>query len=205
MICFFNPSAKGFKSMNIVAIYGSPRKKGNSAVLTHRFLEKVGELGAESRSYFLNTMTFKGCQACMGCKTKKDHCIVKDDLADVLEAVRASDVLVLATPVYFGDVSAQVKAFIDRTFSYLVPDFITNPEPSRLKPGKRLVFIQAQAQPDPNLYGDIYPKYEGFFKPMGFRKNILIRACGVDEAGEVAGNPALMAEADAAAVAVMNG
>jgi multimeric flavodoxin WrbA len=205
MIRLFNPYVKGFKSMNIVALYGSPRKKGNSAVLADRFLEKAGEMGAESRRFFLNAMTFKGCQACMGCKTRKDHCIVKDDLADILEAVRDSDVLVLATPVYFGDISAQMKAFIDRTYSYLVPDFITNPEPSRLKPGKRLVFIQAQAQPDPGLFGDIYPKYEMFLNLMGFKDNILIRACGVGDAGEVLGTPALMAEADAAAAAVMNG
>lgn len=191
--------------MNIVALYGSPRKKGNSAVLTNRLLEKAEELGAGTKSFYLNTMNIKGCQACMGCKTKKDHCIVKDDLTDVLEAVREADVLVLATPVYFADISAQMKMFIDRTYSYLVPNFLTNPEPSRLKSGKRLVFIQTQAQPNPDLFKDIYPKYELFLNLMGFKDNILIRACGVSEAGETANCPELMVEADAAAVSVMKG
>lgn len=189
--------------MNIVALYGSPRKKGNSAALASRFLEKAEELGAGTRSFYLNTLNIKGCQACMGCKTKKDHCIVKDDLADVLEAVRETDVLVLATPIYFGDVSAQLKMFIDRTYSYLVPDFLNSPEPSRLKPGKRLVFIQTQAQPNPDLFNDIYPKYELFLNLMGFKENILIRACGVSEAGETTNSQEFMAQAEAAAVKVM--
>ena len=189
--------------MNIVALYGSPRKKGNSAALTSRFLEKAEELGAETRRFYLNTLNMKGCQACMGCKTKKDHCIVNDDLTEVLDAARNADVLVLATPVYFGDVTAQLKMFIDRTYSYFVPDFLNNPEPSRLKPGKRLVFIQTQAQPNPDLFNDIYPKYELFLNAMGFKENILIRACGVSEAGETARSPELMAQAEAAAVSLM--
>lgn len=191
--------------MNIVALYGSPRKKGNSAALASRFLEKAEELGAGTRSFYLNTMNIKGCQACMGCKTKKDHCIVKDDLTDVLEAVRETDVLVLATPIYFGDVSAQLKMFIDRTYSYFVPDFLTSLEPSRLKPGKRLVFIQTQGQPSPDLFNDIYPKYEFFLNMMGFKENTLIRACGVSGAGETTNSPELMSQAEAAAVKVMKG
>lgn len=148
--------------MNIVALYGSPRKKGNSASLASRFLEKAEELGAGTRSFYLNTMNIKGCQACMGCKTKKDHCIVKDDLADVLEAVRETDVLVLATPIYFGDVSAQLKMFIDRTYSYLVPDFLNSPEPSRLKPGKDWCSSRPRHSPTPTCSTTFTPNTNFF-------------------------------------------
>jgi multimeric flavodoxin WrbA len=191
--------------MNIVALYGSPNKKGNSAALAGRFMEKAAELGAGTKGYYLNTLNIKGCQACMGCKTKKDHCVVKDDLADVLDAVKDADVLVLATPVYFGDVTAQMKAFIDRTYSYLVPDFLNSPEPSRLKPGKRMVFIQTQAQTNPDIFNDIYPKYELFLNMMGFKDNILIRACGVSGPGEAAAKPELMAQAEDVAYEVVKG
>ncbi len=189
--------------MNIVVLTGSPRKKGNSATLAARFVEKAESLGAETRTFHLNNLSIKGCQACGGCKTKKDHCVVKDDMSDVLDAVRRCDALVLATPVYFGDVSAQMKMFIDRTYSYLVPDFLTNPNLSRLEPGKRLVFIQTQAQENEDLFSDIYPKYEMFLNMMGFKDNILIRACGVSEAGETAAIPELLEQADAAAASVM--
>ncbi|MBU1168570.1 MAG: flavodoxin family protein [Proteobacteria bacterium] len=189
--------------MNIIALYGSPRKKGNSAVLTNAFLSKAEELGAKTSRFSLNAMNFKGCQACMGCKTKKDHCILKDDLSQVLDTIHDSDVLVLATPVYFGDMTAQMKMFFDRTYSFFVPDFMTNPKPSRLKPGKQAVFIQTQGQDDPSFFNDIYPKYEFFLNAMGFKNNILIRACGVDEPGEIEKNDLIMAQAVDAAQKVM--
>jgi multimeric flavodoxin WrbA len=80
----------------------------------------------------------------MTCKTKLDRCVLKDDLSEVLDAVRETDILVMATPVYYGEVSSQLKGFIDRTFSFLVPDYTTNPNPSRLQSNKKLVFIQTQ-------------------------------------------------------------
>jgi multimeric flavodoxin WrbA len=75
-------------------------------------------------------------------------------------------------------VSSQLKSFIDRTFSYLVPDFLSSPRPSRLTPGKKLVFIITQAQPDEKLFADIFPRYERFFRWYGYTDYHLIRACG---------------------------
>jgi hypothetical protein len=89
--------------------------------------------------------------------------------------------------------------FIDRTYSYLVPYFLTKPVRSRLKPAKRLVFIQTQGQPDPALFNDIYPKYDYFMTMMGFTDNLLIRACGVRDAGDVLKSKDIMAQADEAA------
>ena len=122
----------------------------------------------------------------MACKTKLDKCILDDGLSEVLEAVRTSDVLVMASPVYFGEVSSQMKAFIDRTFSFLVPDYMTNPKKSRLEPGKTLVFVLAQGNPDEKAFANIFPKYEFFFKLGGFEGH-LIHACGMREAGDVKG------------------
>jgi len=92
---------------------------------------------------------------------------------------------VIASPTYYGDLSSQLKAFIDRTFSFLVPDYQTNPNPCRINPGKKLVFIQTQAEPDENAFSDVFPRYEAFFKWYGFDGTHLIRACGVVDAGEV--------------------
>jgi multimeric flavodoxin WrbA len=171
--------------MKIVCVLGSPRPKGNTAYLAERFCETARNAGAEIVQFSLNKLTYKGCQGCMTCKTKLDRCVIKDDLAQVLDAVRDADILVLASPVYYGEVSSQMKGFIDRTFSYLKPDYMTNPAPSRLPPGKKLVFILAQAQPDEKLFADIFPRYEMFFKWYGFQDSRLIRACGVGGPGEV--------------------
>ena len=144
------------------------------------------------QTFALNRLNFRGCQGCMACKTKSDKCVIKDDLEPVLEAARESDVLVLASPVYMGDVTCTIRAFIERSYSYFVPDFFTNPNPSRLKPGKKLVFIQTQGQPNEKLFGDIFPRTELFLKRVGFPECHLIRACGVRKPGEVAGREAEM-------------
>lgn len=163
--------------MNIVALLGSPRSKGISATIAARFTETAAELGAQTRSFELNRLAYRGCQGCYACKKTLDHCVLKDDLAQVLEAVREADVVVLASPVYYGDVTAQLKGFIDRTFSYLKPDYLSNPQPSRLSP-KKLVFVLTQGHPDEGMFADIFPRYEGFLKWMGFVDARLIRACG---------------------------
>jgi multimeric flavodoxin WrbA len=171
--------------MKIVSLLGSPRVNGNSAMIAGRFCETAERHGAEVTTYVLNDLQYRGCQGCFLCKTKLDRCALKDDLTGVLDAIREADVVVLASPVYFWDISSQMKTFIDRTFSYLVPDFITSPVKSRLPAGKKLVFILAQNNPDPNSFADIFPKYDYFFKAYGFTESYLIRAFGVGEAGEV--------------------
>jgi hypothetical protein len=72
---------------------------------------------------------------------------------------------------------------MDRTFSYLVPDFETNPQPSRLSPGKKLLFILTQGHPDAGMFADIFPRYDFFLKWGGFAESRLVRACGVGAGG----------------------
>ncbi len=171
--------------MKIVCLLGSPREKGNSAAIAKWFCKTAEGLGAEVKTFILNNLKYRGCQGCMACKTKLDRCVLNDDLTEVLDAIRETDVLVLASPVYFWDISSQLKAFMDRTYSYLVPDFITNPMKSRLAPGKKLVFILAQGNPDRSSYPDIFQKFDYFFKTYGFVESHFIRAFGIREPGEV--------------------
>jgi len=109
---------------------------------------------------------------------------VSDDLTPVLESVREADALVMATPVYLREMTSLLRAFIERTYSYFLPDFHTNPQPSRLKPGKKLVFIQVQGQADDKLFADIYPRIEPLFKRYGYSEMHLARICGVRKIGE---------------------
>ena len=164
---------------------GSPRKNGNTATIVKHFNEKAEELGANTKVYNLNSLNYKGCQACMICKTKSDKCALEDDLTEILEDLRDTDVVVMASPVYYGDVTSQLKAFIDRTYSYLVPDFKNAAKPCRLESGKKMVFIMPQGNPDENLFVDIFPKYKMFFQYYGMKDFYLIRACGVYHVGDV--------------------
>lgn len=163
--------------MKIVTLLGSPRSKGLSATIANRFTETAATLGAETRTFELNRLSYRGCQGCYACKKTLDHCGLKDDLTEVLVAVQEADTVVFATPVYYGDITAQLKGFMDRTFSYLKPDFHSNPQPSRLNP-KKLVFVLTQGNPDEALFADIFPRYQGFLKWLGFADARLIRVCG---------------------------
>ncbi len=190
--------------MKIVCLLGSPRPKGNSTAMAARFCETAEGLGAEVTTFALNKLKYRGCQACMTCKTKLEKCVLKDDLAEVLDAIRDAEVLVLATPIYFAEISSQLKAFIDRTFSYLVPDFATNPtKPCRLSPGKKLVFIDAQGKPDESLFADVFPRYDLIFKWYGFSDSYQIRACGVFSKGDVESREDMMKLAEETAKKIM--
>lgn len=189
--------------MKIVTLLGSPRTKGNSATIAAHFNQTAADLGAETKTFVLNEMTFRGCQACMACKEKVDRCVLKDDLEPVLDEIRETDILVLATPVYFMDISSQMKMFIDRTYSYFVPDFITNPVPGRLEPGKKLIFIQTQNQSSEEMFKDIYPRYSLFFQLLGFKDCHCIRACNVNQLGDVMNREDILKQAKDIAMQVI--
>jgi multimeric flavodoxin WrbA len=180
--------------MKIVAVLGSPRPQGNSSTLARAFLQAAAKRGAEVTEYPLNQMNFQGCQGCGACKTKRQTCILEDDLAPVLEAVRDADLLVLASPVYFGDLSGQLKCFFDRTYSYFNPDFSC-----RIPPGKQVVMVLTQANPQESEFADIFPRYQRWFQRYGFASSHLLRAVGVRDLGEVASRPGALAAAAALA------
>lgn len=166
--------------MKVVALFGSPRANGNTATLTKAFNKTAEELGADVQTFLLNKLDAKGCQACDTCKTKTDHCVIKDELAEVLESVKNADVLVAATPIYFADISAQLKIFVDRCYSYLEP-FETIPKASRLKIGKKFVLITAQNRGE-DMFAEVCTKYRMIFEFLGFQETHLIRGCDLREA-----------------------
>jgi multimeric flavodoxin WrbA len=184
---------------SIVCLLGSPRPKGNSSVLAQALCQAAAGAGAAVQTFALNTLTYQGCQGCLACKKKAEACVLEDGLTPVLAAVRACDVLVLATPVYFGEVTAQLKGFIDRSFSYLQAGYAHLPrgERSRLSPGKTLVFVIAQGHPKEDLFTDIFPRYAYFLNWQGFTESRLLRACGVYDLGDAAARPGLLDEAQA--------
>ena len=191
--------------MKTVCVLGSPRPGGNSSTLAKRLCDRIGGNGSEVRTFALNKLEYRGCQACMACKTRLDRCVLEDDVTEILAAVHRADVLILATPVYFGDVSSQMKGFIDRMYSFLVPDYRTILEKSRLRPGKKLVFVQVQGRPVEGNFADVFPRYDEFFRWYGFEERHLVRSWGVREPGEVAERVDVMARVEEVARALTAG
>ena len=102
--------------MKVVAFNGSPRKDGNTAILINHVFRELENEGVETEMVQFSGKKIHGCIACYKCFENKDQrCSVKDDLAnECIEKMIAADGIILGSPVYFADVTAEMKALIDR-------------------------------------------------------------------------------------------
>lgn len=103
--------------MKVLGINGSARKDGNTAILIGHVFKELEKEGIETELVQLAGKNIHGCRACMKCYTEKNRrCAVeKDHLNPVLEKMLEADGIILGSPTYFTDVSAEMKALIDRT------------------------------------------------------------------------------------------
>ena len=100
----------------VVAINGSARKDGNTAILIRRMFEELENEGIETELLQLAGKKIRGCTACRKCFENKDkRCIFDDDICnDYIKKMTEADGIILGSPVYFTDVTADMKALIDR-------------------------------------------------------------------------------------------
>lgn len=113
--------------MKILGINGSPRKTWNTGSLINKALEGAASQGAETEIINLYDLEFKGCISCFSCKRKNGtsygKCAVKDDLAPVLKKIENADAMVLGSPIYFSEVTGEMRSFLERLFfQYLIYD-----------------------------------------------------------------------------------
>lgn len=97
----------------VLILSGSSRKNGNSDILCDEFMKGAVEAGNEVEKIRVAEKNIGYCRACYACKA--GACAIKDDMAEILQKMIDSDVIVLASPVYFYSIDAQLKALIDRT------------------------------------------------------------------------------------------
>lgn len=187
----------------IVCLLGSPRRDGNSDRLAARFCVSAEQRGASVESFALAELSYSGCKNLFRCKSDLEHCGQVDDLTPVLQAVAEAEVLVLASPVYFTGVSGQLKSAIDRFFSFLVPDYPNQEIKSRLSPGRSLVLIQTQGEPE-DRYADLLVRHSAGFRTLGYDRLHLIRAWGVREPDDVERHPDFLERCDYVAEAVLS-
>lgn len=104
-------------SKKVLAIVSSPRKGGNSELLTGQFVNGAKEAGNTVETVFLRDKKINPCLACEHCQRTGGTCVHKDDMAEIMKKLIEADVIVLSTSVYFYSLSAQLKLMIDRTFA----------------------------------------------------------------------------------------
>lgn len=100
--------------MNVLVFLGSPRKGGNSEVLTEAVLKGVRAAGGTPEIIRLCELKFSPCISCGGCN-KTGKCVVEDDMTPLYDKILATDLIIVASPIFFYGITAQAKAFIDRT------------------------------------------------------------------------------------------
>ena len=102
--------------MKVLAINGSPRKKGNTALLLHEVLAPLQNAGWETELVQLGGKKIQGCRGCGKCaELKNGRCVFDNDLLnELLQKMLAADAMILGTPCYFTDMSAEMKALVDR-------------------------------------------------------------------------------------------
>ncbi len=164
---------------HVLIISSSPRKGGNSDILCDQF-----KAGAEAAGHAVSKISLadKRIGYCTGCYACKDSgkCPQKDDVAPILEAMMAAEVIVLATPVYFYTMCAQLKALIDRTV--VIYPRLTN---------KQFYYIMTMADDDPKMFAGTFAALRGFLDCYeGSQEMGSVCALNVYEKGTVRQSPA---------------
>lgn len=102
----------------IVILNGSPRKGGNTAPLVKAFREGAESAGNTVTEFLLDRMQIQGCKGCFGGHSSLEcPCVQKDDMVQVYPAIKAADVVVLASPLYYWTIGGQLKTALDRLFA----------------------------------------------------------------------------------------
>jgi len=135
--------------MKIIGFIGSPRKEGNTAWSVNKILEGAKERGAETESYYYSDLDIKPCKGCLGC-VNTDRCVINDDMQKLYDALEQADCLILGSPIYMGQMSAQSKIFTDRLFAHITPRF--SPRFKEENVGKKLVLVFTQGNPDTEMF-----------------------------------------------------
>jgi multimeric flavodoxin WrbA len=100
--------------MKAIGVVGSPRRNGNTEILTSHALKAVAEEGLDTELISLSGLDIRPCNACGVCR-EEEKCSIDDDLFPVYNMIKEADAIILASPVYYGSATALMKAFMERT------------------------------------------------------------------------------------------
>jgi len=142
--------------MKIIGVIGSPRKGSNTEILVEEVLKGAADAGAETKSYNLAELDITPCEACMYCKGNQGECATNDDMQEIYKELNEAHGLIVGSPVYFGQMSAQTKSFIDRLFAFYLPD-------SGETRKQNIAFVFSQGSPDEDLFAEYYDYVEKIF------------------------------------------
>lgn len=162
-------------SKKVLILSGSPRRGGNSDLLCDEFLRGARESGHQAEKIFLRDKKVAPCSACYFCTKSGGRCAIQDDMTEILDKMQGADVIVMASPVYFYSIDAQMKAVIDRCVARWTDI-----------PNKEFYYIMTAAEESETVMDCTLECFRGFAACLqGAREMGVIEGKGVYEAGAV--------------------
>ena len=181
--------------MHLLALACSPRKNGNTEILLDRFLEACRDHHADIEKIWLPALNLRPCAHCDFC-LQNQTCRLDDDMKSLYPKLLETDVLVLASPIYFMAHAAQAKIFIDRCQMFWARRYVQkNPIRPAAGPPRRAVFIAVGATHGPQVFAGAKTTMKWFLDSlrMEYWDNLLIDGC--DEKGAIRDHPTALDEA----------
>ncbi len=177
-------------SKKVIIVKGSPRREGNSAILADEVAAGAKSAGAHVESYDLHEMDIQPCDACYGCRAGAE-CVLDDDMQLLYPKIREADAMVIASPVYYFNVTAQTKAFIDRFFAFTA-EKPPNHSLSKIKLG--VVMTGEGRDPFPSGAVNAFRSFQDISRYIGAELMDMIYGSAYDE-GEIKANTRVMKSA----------
>jgi len=165
--------------MKLIGIIASPRKRGNTAWVVSKILEGAEEQGAETQTWQFSDLDIGPCRGCLCCHDDGGNqgCVIDDDMQKLYGAIEQADVLVLGSPVYMGQMSAQAKIITDRLFASISPRFSPYYEEKAAK--KKLTLVFTQGNPDPDMFREYFDYTKKMFQLLEFDVDDVVVVAGM--------------------------
>lgn len=182
----------------ILAFYGSPRRKGNTATLLQKAVTGAREAGAEVEEIFLRDLKMSPCLEIYGCK-KDGRCVIKDDYQKIHDKLLRMDGIMLASPIFFYTVSAFTKILMDRCNVHWVKKYwIEGATMGKWENRRKGLFIAAGATKGRKLFSGVELSIRYFFDAIDTQlwRTLLYRS--LDFQGDVMKHPEYLEETYAA-------
>jgi len=179
----------------VVAIYGSPRRKGNTALLLREAVRGAREQGAEVEEVVLRDLKMSPCMEIYGCKNA-GRCAINDDFQKVYDSILTSRALILASPIFFYSVSAHMKILMDRCQSLWVKKhWLEETSSGQGQPRRKGLFISVGATKGKKLFDGTLLTVRYYFEAIDCElwKSLLYRE--LDFEGDVLEHPEYLEEA----------
>jgi multimeric flavodoxin WrbA len=181
--------------MRVLGIMGSPRIGGNSDLLLDACLQGASEAGADCRKVVLNRLDIRPCQHCDGCTRTKGSCVVQDDMQSLYEPLRASDRIVIASPVFFMSLTAQTKAMIDRCQPFWVLKYLAKQPVAQSEHERRGLYLGVGGCDFKTLFDSARLILRSFFTIAEVPEWDMLTYSSVEHRGEIKGHPTALREA----------